>query len=504
MGFGWLDYLILALYFAGITAFGAWLGRKQKSTRDYFLAGGAAPWWAVSVSIVATETSTLTFIGAPALAYDSNLTFLQLVFGYVIGRIIVSLLLIPAYFKGALDTSYQLLNQRFGGRVKNFAALLFLTTRSLADGVRLFATGLVLHVILRSSGGWPGAALAGGDILPIAVMGLLTIYYTFKGGMRAVIWTDFIQMIVYVSGALLAFWILLERMPGGWQEIMAAARAADKLRLFDFSFNPGANYTFWSGVIGGALLTTATHGTDQLMVQRYLACGSRWKSQVALITSGLVVLAQFALFLVIGVMLYVFYGLFSPARTISKSDEVFPVFIVEQMPSVAAGLVIAAIFAAAMSTLSGSLNSLASVSVNDFYRVYFKPQASEEHYLKVSRTLTVVWGIVLIGIGVLAREWGSVLEVGLTIASFTLGSVLGVFLLAVLSSKTDESSALAAMASSLLFMLGIQLLGRYNVVKIAWTWYVPIGTLAAVFVGLIFQQLRPQSAAGAAMGRADG
>lgn len=504
MGFGWLDFLILVLYFAGITAFGAWLGRRQKSTRDYFLAGGEAPWWAVSISIVATETSTLTFIGAPALAYNSNLTFLQLVLGYVIGRIIVSFLLIPAYFKGALDTSYQLLNQRFGARVKNFAALLFLTTRSLADGVRLFATGLVLHVILRNSGDWPGAVLAGGDILPIAVMGLLTIYYTFKGGMRAVIWTDFIQMIVYIFGALLAFWILLERIPGGWQEVAATARAAGKLRLFDFSFDPSASYTFWSGAIGGALLTTATHGTDQLMVQRYLACGSQRKSQVALIASGLVVLAQFALFLIIGIMLYVFYRLLPPSTAISNSDEIFPVFIVEQMPSVAAGVVIAAIFAAAMSTLSGSLNSLASVSVNDFYRVYFKPQASEEHYLKVSRTLTLIWGIVLIGIGVLAREWGSVLEVGLTIASFTLGSVLGVFLLAVLSSKTDEPSALAAMASGLLFMLGIHLLGRYNIVKIAWTWYVPIGTLTAVSVGLIFQLLRRQRAAGATVERADG
>src|SRR5262245_3945852 len=337
----WLDYVVIAGYLLAITAFGSWFARFQKSTRDYFLADRSTPWWAICFTIVATETSTLSFIGVPATAYAGNFTFLQLAFGYIIGRLIVSVLFIPAYFRGELMTSYELLQRRFGSEVKTIAAGIFLATRSLADGVRLFATALVITVVTQVPVTWT-----------VVLLGTAMIVYTVRGGAAAVIWTDVVQMFVYIGGAILVFWSLLNLIPGGWASVSTAAAAAGKFTVLNLSFDPHATYTLWAGVVGGVALTLATHGTDQFLVQRLLAARSASEARLGLVLSGLLVFAQFTLFLVIGVMLFTYYQ-HVPAPATSRADEVLPAFIVNSLSGGTAGFIVAAIVAAA---LSPSLN----------------------------------------------------------------------------------------------------------------------------------------------------
>ena len=484
MGFTTLDYVVVFLYLAGTALFGIFVGRGQKNISDYFLAGRAVPWWMICFSIVATETSTLTFIGAPALSYAGNLTFLQVVFGYIIGRVLVSMLLLPAYFRAQIQTAYQVLLSRFGNRVRSFSALLFLITRSLADGVRLFSTGLVLSVVTGIPDTWA-----------VLLIGAVTALYTFYGGFLAVVWNDVIQLAIYLAGAAIAFQLLLGKLPGGWSDFLLWAETSDKLQVLDFSFSLSSPYTFWSGLIGGAFLTLATHGTDQMMVQRYLASGSLRRSQMALIASGLVVFLQFSLFLVIGVMLYRFYQLFPLESALEQTDRIFPTFIVREMPPGISGLIIAAIFAAAMSTLSSSLNSLASSSIHDLYKPYIRRKISAKpasvdgsnlsHELKISRILTLAWCGVLIAISLLARNWGSVLEVGLTITSITIGSVLGIFALGAWSTRVRQTGGLIGMVSGLLVMVAVHAGGT-----VAWPWYVLVGSSVTFAVGTLSATVR--------------
>jgi SSS family solute:Na+ symporter len=471
MGFTNLDYAILAIYLVATATFGALVGRGQKDIRDYFLGGRHMSWWAISLSIVATETSTLTFIGAPAIAFAGDLTFLQVAFGYMIGKILVSFVLIPGYFRGELQTAYELLNSRFGSKIRSFAALIFQVTRALADGVRLFATALVLSVVTQISDFWT-----------IVIIGAVTVIYTYFGGMTGVVWNDVIQLFVYLAGAVLSFVILLDKIPGGWVQIHAVATAAGKFDLVNLHLNLYQPYTLLAGLLGGAFLTFATHGTDQMMVQRYLACGDKRRSQIALILSGGIVILQFWLFLVIGVMLFVFYQQFPLHEELGQVNRIFPIFIVQEMPAGVSGLIIAAIFAAAMSTLSSSLNSLSSSFINDFYRARIHPGATERHYLTASRLLTLAWGAVLVVVSLFARNWGEVLQTGLTITSVTMGSMLGIFLLGILSRRVGERAGLVAMGAGLATMLILTLTSQ-----VAWTWYAFAGTTITVAVGLALQ-----------------
>ncbi len=481
MQFSPADYIVLCSYLVATALFGIWLGRGQRSTSDYFLGGRRLPWWALSLSIVATETSTLTFIGVPAFAYDRNLTFLQLAMGYVIGKTLVSFVLIPSYFKGDIQSAYEILTFRFGPKVKNFSAGLFQVNRTLADGVRLFATALVLSVVTRIS-----------DVWTVVIIGVITIIYTFFGGMTAVVWNDVFQLIVYIAGAVIAFFLLIDRIPGGWQEVSRVAGESGQFQIIDFSFSLENPYTFVAAIVGGAFLTFATHGTDQMMVQRYLSCSSQAKSQQGLILSGIIVLGQFLLFLVIGVLLYSFYQHFPSSTPPADSQRVFPVFIVEEMPRGVSGLVIAAVFAAAMSTLSSSLNSLASSTLNDFYRPYLAPRAEEAHYIRMSRLFTAGWGVILIAISLMARNWGSVLEVGLGITSVVMGCVLGVFLLGQWTRVRSEAAGLIAMVSGLGVVILVHLNGVYAwgfLPVVAWTWYVLIGASTTLLTGIAVERI---------------
>ena len=480
----YIDLGVILVYLVGITWFGARFRRGQRDLRDYFLGGRTAPWWAISLSIVSAETSTLTIVGTPALAFAGNLGFLQVVFGYLLARIVISVLLLPHYFRGEMFTAYELMRRRFGEGIRKLTATIFLVARSLAEGVRVFAISLVISIVLGT-----------GEVSSIILIVCLTLFYTFEGGMTAVIWTDVVQMCLYVAGALLSFFVILGKIPGGWEHVQAVALETGKFNLFDFHFAPtmaffSQPFTFWAGVLGGCFLTTASHGTDQLIVQRLLSARDERHSRMALLFSWVVIFFQFTLFLVIGILLFVYYrdnGLATPAQT----DRIYAEFIWNNLPVGVAGLVIAAILAAAMANLSAALNSLASTTVVDFYRL--RGKGSDASRLRLARIATVVWGVVLLAIGIMARKWGSVLVAGLTIASIPLGALLGVFLLGVLTKRPGQRAAVAGVVAGLATISYVRL-----ATPIAWTWYVLIGTTVTFTVGCLaslFEQPRPAGAA---------
>ncbi len=475
MGLNMLDLAVIVVYLGGVTLFGLRFGGKQRTLKGYFLADNAAPWWAISLSIVAAETSTLTVISVPALAYEKDFQFLQLVIGYVVGRVVVAFLLIPQYFSGGLVTAYQLIERRFGQKLRSLTAGLFLVTRAAAEGVRVFAVAIVVRVAVGTL--FSGMSDAGRDISAIAIVTLLTLAYTFKGGMAAVIWTDVVQLTVYLAGTLVALFMVVHALPGGWAAALTTVAQAGKFRVFDTSFNFSTTYTLWSGVIGGAFLTVASHGTDQLIVQRLLSARSERQAKTALIVSGVAVFFQFSLFLLVGAMLFVFYKLFAPALVFHRTDTIFPTFIVTRLPHGLSGLLIAAIVAAAMSNLSAALNSLSSTSIVDFYARVF-PHSTEVRRVELSRAATIAWGIILFGLALLARHGGTVLEMGLSIASVAYGSLLGVFLLGVLTRNASERGAMMGMLAGLVLNL---YLWRYT--HVPFTWYVVFGSIATFLIG---------------------
>ena len=465
MGLNKLDFAIIALYLAGITLFGLRFRKKQRSLRDYFLAGREIPWWAIALSIVAAETSTLTIISIPGLAYDTNFTFLQVIMGYIIGRVVISFVLLPHYFRGDLYTAYELIERRFGRGLRSLTAGLFLLTRAAAEGVRVYAVSIVVSI-----------ALGTGEIASIAIITALTLIYTFEGGLAAVIWTDVVQTAIYVGGTLVGLVTITHLVPGGWSAIHSAALAAGKLQVFDFRAGYSIPYTFWAGVIGGTFFTTASHGTDQLIVQRLLAARGQKQSVTALLSSGVVIFLQFALFLTVGVMLWAFYRV--PSTTFGRPDKIYPTFIVSQMPHGVSGLLIAAILAAAMSNLSAALNSLSSSAIMDFY-ARLRPQSDEKTKMRLSRLATFMWALVLFGLAMIAlHKAGRVVEVGLQIASVAYGALLGAFLLGTLTRRANQYGAMIGMLCG--FSIELYLwLGT----KVPWTWWVMIGASLTFAVG---------------------
>jgi SSS family transporter len=391
--------------------------------------------------------------------------FLQVVLGYVVGRIIISFLLLPHYFRGELYTAYELIERRFGKRLRSLTAGLFLMTRAAAEGVRVYAVSIVVAI-----------ALGTGEIASIAIITGLTLVYTFEGGLAAVIWTDVVQTVIYVGGTLVGLFTILHLVPGGWPAIHGMAESAGKLRVFDFTLDFWRPYTFWSGLIGGTFLTTASHGTDQLIVQRLLAARNQRQSVAALLSSGVAILFQFALFLLIGVMLFAFYHV--PSANFGKADRIYPTFIISRMPHGISGLLIAAILAAAMSNLSAALNSLSSSSIIDFY-LQRHPQTDERRKIRLSRIATLLWALLLFGLAVLSlHKVGRVIEVGLQIASVAYGALLGVFLLGVLTRRANQAGAIVGMLFGFIAELYIWLDTR-----VPWTWYVAIGTAVTFGVG---------------------
>ena len=511
MEFSTVDYIVIIIYLLGVAGVGIWIAGRQTSTSDYFLGSRDIPWWAVLFSVVATETSTLTFISIPAVAYGGNLTFLQITLGYIVGRILVSIFFLPKYYEGNLSTAYQFLANRFGASMRNAASSTFMVTRLLADGVRLFATAIPLAVILRLGGAFAGWSDIEVYLLSIAVISIITLLYTLIGGIKAVVWMDVIQMAVYIGGAIVAGGIMLSGISGGFSGAMNMAADANKLQVFDFGFDMAfaafiaQPYTFFTALIGGAVFSVASHGTDQLIVQRLLTTRNLKDSQKALVWSGVVVAIQFGLFLVIGLLLYAFYNMQSADMLgLATTDEIFAKFIVEELPVGLSGLIVASLFAAAMSSLSSSLNSLASSTTLDIYKPYFGANNTKAQDLKVSRIITIIWAAILTCsafffayLQLQEGERPAVVELGLGIASYTYGGLLGAFLLGRLFQKPDTKDALFGFFLGLLALLfmvegPVQNILPGDGLAIAWPLYTVVGSVIVVLAGNISSWIRKQ------------
>ena len=462
---------------AGVVALGTWVGRVTRSAADFMVGGRDLPWWVILFSIVATETSTVTFLSIPGFAYGRDMTWLQIVIGFVVGRFLVSFLLLPQYFKGNFYTAYEVLDKRFGGATKQTASLIFIITRSLADGFRLFLSAIVLQEMTGIPMYWA-----------VIVIGIATIVYTYFGGMRAVLWTDFVQFTVYMGGALLALGLLLNKLPGGWNQLVTMGEAAGKFRVFDFALDWSEPYGFWAGLIGGMFITLGSHGVDQMMVQRYLSARNLSDARKALITSGFVVFAQFALFLIIGIGLFCFYQLFPPEAAFERTDRVFARFILDHMPVGVLGVLLGAIFAAAMSTLSSSLNSCATAAANDIYFPLIGKEVDPDRKLRVIRIFTAFFGLVQIAVGI-GGQWlkATVVSSVLGIAAFTTGIILGVFFLGIFTERVGQRAALTGLIVGLAGMTWI-----FFATDLAWPWFALVGSAGTFAVGLAASYIWPR------------
>ena len=497
-----LDAIVLVAYLAGTLTLGLYVGRRQKDAKDYFVADRAIPWWAVMFSIVASETSALTFISTPGLSYGNkpgfgDLGFLQVVAGYIIGRFVVAGVLLPRYFQGNLVTAYALLEKRFGLATRRFTSIVFMITRALADSVRVFATAIPVALIISPS--ITNKSL----VMPAAVLilGFLTVIYTYKGGMKAVVWTELLQAGIYISGGIGAVLILGHLVPGGWSEIWSSASAAGKTKMLDFYPGLDRPHTVWAGLIGGAFLAMASHGTDQLIVQRLMSSRSLKDAQRAIIGSGFVVFCQFFLFLAIGLGLWAFYhGQLFPA-----TDQIFPTFILEHMPPGLVGLIVAAIVAATMSTHSGAINSLAAATTHDIYLPLTKRAPDDANTLKMGRRFALVWGCVLtLGALLFPQDTKTpVVVIALGIASFTYGGLLGGFFLGIFWRRAIQRDAILGMSIAIATMAFIVFAGPISAWypslagtlapfgRIAWPWYVLIGTSITLLVGILSSLTHP-------------
>jgi SSS family transporter len=469
------DYVIIVAFLIGVAVFGIFKGGKQKSIEDYFMGSKSVPWWAVCFSIVAAETSTLTFISIPGLAYLTNLNFLQVTFGYLIGRIIIANFFLPSYFTGELNTAYAFLEKRFGHKTRSFSSIIFLFTRTAADGVRLFATAIPLKLMMDIN--YPTA---------IAIIAAITLVYTITGGVKGIIWVDVLLMVIYLGGALLAgYFLLTEYLPEGFNTIITAAQPAGKLEIFNLGIGStlaeffGDPYTLISGLLGGAFLSMASHGTDQLIVQRLLSTNNLRQAQKAIIGSGVLVILQFVIFLLVGVALYAYYG---PLEI--RSDEIFPKFIIEKLPSPYSGIIIAGLFAAAMSTLAGSISSLSSSTMLDLYNP-FHPNRDKTKDLKVSRLFTVMWAVLLVLSAIFfMNSPQTVVELALSIASFTYGGLLGTFMLGLFVKNARQEDALAGFTSGIFVMITVISLNL-----VAWTWFTLVGVITTMAIGSLLTYL---------------
>jgi solute:Na+ symporter, SSS family len=480
MTFSGLDVVVLVAYLGGVVALGSWMGRSQRSARDYFLAGHNVPWWAIMLSVVATETSALTFISIPATAYTGSFWILQLAAGYIIGRVLVAYVLLPGYFRGELTTAYALLEERFGLTTRRFASGIFMVTRAFADSVRIFAAAIPLALIT----GWPYWQV-------ILLVGLATLVYTWYGGLKAVVWVDVVQMALYAVGGITALWILTTLVPGGWAGITTAGEAAGTFQVLHLEGGPSQATWLVTGLVGGAFLTMASHGVDHLTVQRLLAAPNLAGARKAVIGSGVLVFVQFTLFLMVGAGLYAFYA----GRTFETPDEVFPLFIIQSLPAGLSGLLVAGILAAAMSTVSSSLNSLAAAATHDIYAPIARREHDEAHLLRAGRAFTLVWAAILIGGAILfrfAQQDTPIVVIALQIASFTFGPLLGGFLLGTLFRRPDQRDAVTGIAVAVALMTALWTVQTFGIIDrvVDTLWFALIGSALTVAVGLASAAIR--------------
>ncbi|MCO8122129.1 sodium:solute symporter [Stieleria sp. TO1_6] len=485
---GWIDGLVLVGLLGVAIAIGFITGRKNTTTESYLLGSRSLPWWAILGSIVATETSTATVLSLPGVGYgETGMRWLQIALGFVLGRTIVVMVFLPLYFDGKLMSAYQVLEKRLGSKVKSFASLLFLVTRNLGDGLRLYLAGAVLEAVFH----WP-------FVQCVVVVGSVTILYTFFGGLRSVIWNDCIQFVIYVIGGIAAVAILIHLIPGGWSEIWSFAGRTDRSVLFNPEFSLSNPYNLWAGLIGGAVLTIGTHGTDHMMVQRYLSARSQQDAGRAVFLSSIVVVVQFALFLWIGVQLACFYSHY-PLTDSIKPDKVFAHFIVDHFPKNVGliGLMLAAILAAAMSTLSSSLSASVSALVNDFYVPLKRQPVSDRQLLRVSRWMTVGFGVLQIAVSIWANTLDeSVINNALKIAGFSAGILLGLFALGIARRRASQTAVLIGAVAGIVVLVTVSFILKTpeGADRVAWPWLALIGSTTTFAVGSLAGFVFPRHA----------
>jgi len=486
-----LDMAVIALYLIGTTLLGLYFAKRQKTTRDYFLGNKNLPWWAILLSIIAQETSAVTILSIPATAFNpkgGNLTFLQVAAGYVIGRCLISIIFIPRLYKGEYFSIYGYLTERFGAATKNVAVLSFIVSRSLAIGARIFVGSILI------------SAVSGFDTTQsIIITTLLSILYMTMGGFAAVVWTDVLQFVIYMLSALTTMAVILYHPIGG-SNIIHTAMDAGKYQLFNFTTDLTVPYALWAGLIGGAFLTMCTHGTDQGIAQRLLAANSERNAKKIIIGSGLVIFFQFAFFLTLGTLLFGFYSLVEPTifTTIPKNDYIFPIFALKYLPLGLGGLMVAGVFAAAMS--SNDFNPMSNALINDIYKPYIKPHAQDTHYLYMGKVFTVVFGLITLGVAILAsKSQKSLLDLVMTIPSYTFGPLLGIFLMGFFSKKSHQLGVITGAVAGFLVLLTVvppwpaawELYpGLYP--KLAWPWLSMVGCLTTMIVGQITSLLFPR------------
>lgn len=484
MHFSSLDYSIVVIYLIAVAFIGIYSSGKQTSAKDYFLGSNTIPWWAACFSVVATETSTLTFISIPGLAYISNMNFLQLALGFLIGRIIVAFVFLPRYYAGNMETAYQYLGNRFGPPMRKYSSITFIVLRIFADGVRLFTTAIPIKFITGF-----------GYAECILIVGLITVVYSYIGGIKAVIWTDVVQMFIYFIGAIASMIVIYNLLPNGWTDVLNFAAPGNKFQAFNISLPDSfwgmftGGYGFIGGIVGGTFLAMASHGTDQLIVQRLLTCKDKKSSQKAVIFSGVIVFFQFAVFLTIGLMLFALYkgvdfkSLTIDGNNLTKSDEIFPMFIVQNLPVGLAGLVVAGLLSASMSTLSSTFNSLASTTIFDLLqgRKFLK---SESDKLKYSRLATIFWAFVIMGTGLLFQsETNPAVDFALKIQSLIYGGLLGVFLLGIIYKKARLSDAVISYSFAIVILILLFILPKFNLMPVInLTWFTFFGVVITFIV----------------------
>ena len=526
-----LDVAIIVLFLVGMPLLGVLIGGRQKSATDYFVSEKKISWWVVCVSVVSAETSTLTVLSVPVVAYlappsAGGMTYLTLALGYIVGRIVVSFVLLPRYIAGDLVTAYAFLGKRYGDGMRATASVTFQFTRLLADGIRLFATAIPIKVVLASYG------VNASYWVIIAVLGIAMVFYTFVGGVRAVVWVDAIQMLWYVVGGVVVVVALLQAVPSGW---FGDAVDASKFQLFDFSSDPlTGGYPFLAAFFGGAMLAMASHGVDQLIVQRLMSTRDLRAARKALIASGFVVFLQFAFFLFIGVLMWAFYQAAVPADPVSQGglglankDELFAHYIVTELPSGLSGFVIAGILAAA---LSSSLGALASATVTDVYERVSRRVLTDAERLRLGRIWTVVWaGLLIICAGLFATANTTtadpIVVQALGITGYTYGALLGAFLLGLLFRRARQVDGLVAFVVTVAVMtfviLGVKFVGpsaaadpvangnaEWTSIRIDFSaatpaegvraltvwWYTPLGVLVTLLVGGLMSLRHPRPA----------
>lgn len=500
------DWFVIILYLAGITGLGLWFGRDQKNTRDYFLGSKNTPWWGIGFSIVAAETSALTIISVPAMAYGGNIAFIQVIIGYVIARILLAIVLVPHYFKGEIYSPYQLLETAFGPPARRVAGGMFLMSETLAAGVRVYVASIPIQLMF----GKKLLSMGTGDPIlgSIVIFIVISLVYTYIGGVKAVIWTDAVQFVLFLAGGIFTLVYIPQMFDGGFAEAWDRAAKAAKLEWFNGNFSfaaPNNTFNIWMGVIGGTFVVLSSHGAEQLIVQRVLACRNVSDGRKALVLSAVMILPLFLIFLLVGAMLFVLYkqiplptAIPEASPGIKKNDFIYPIFMVYQVPPILRGFLIVSILAAAMSSVSSALTSLSSVSTMDFYKPFARKDRDEAYFLRFSKWSTVGWAAALILVAYLSRHVEYVLNAAFSLRGLTSGALLGGLALAIFFKSKRSAPAVTGMLAAVVVMIGVSLLrwdgiidGKAVVLSVAWPWFTMIGTLVTLGVAWITRRLLP-------------